>query len=369
MEILEFIKNNENWEEELSKDPYNISVKKEGDLVLLKYNQITSKKCDLTSSCRGVIIDTVNMEYVCRPFKRFFNYGEGYVPDIDWSSAVVREKVDGSLIKVYFYNGEWRVATNGTIDAFKASLSLPITIGDKTISTFGDLFIHVLMDEYYTTVETLLRDREESTHLFELCTPYNKVVVPHVFSMIYYLSSKKNDTGEETVDEVISYFVDNPRVFSLTSLEECISTASTMPFNEEGYVVSDKYLNRVKIKSPLYVHLHRLKSNGQIKDHDILKIIMENETAEYLNYFPEYRIRFEIIEKGLCVYKKKLSSILRESQVYLSNDRKKFSSFAKATSEPAFCFLLYDNKIASVEEYLNLLGERKIEMRLKYVEY
>ena len=28
-----------------------------------------------------------------------------------------QEKVDGSLIKVFYYDGEWRVATNGTIDA------------------------------------------------------------------------------------------------------------------------------------------------------------------------------------------------------------------------------------------------------------
>jgi len=30
-----------------------------------------------------------------------------YADTIDWSAARVQEKVDGSLIKVWYYNGEW----------------------------------------------------------------------------------------------------------------------------------------------------------------------------------------------------------------------------------------------------------------------
>lgn len=48
---------------------------------------------------------------VCRPFDKFFNSGE---PDhkrepMDWATARVYEKLDGSLIKAYFYKVTGRI--------------------------------------------------------------------------------------------------------------------------------------------------------------------------------------------------------------------------------------------------------------------
>jgi hypothetical protein len=55
---------------------------------------------------------------VCYPYNKFFNFGEPYaVTDIDWSSAVVYEKYDGSLATLYHYKGEWMVASSGVPDA------------------------------------------------------------------------------------------------------------------------------------------------------------------------------------------------------------------------------------------------------------
>ena len=54
-------------------------------------------------------------QYVCRPFDKFFNVGEVNAADIDWSTAQVREKVDGSLMKIWFDNGDWHLSTNGTL--------------------------------------------------------------------------------------------------------------------------------------------------------------------------------------------------------------------------------------------------------------
>ncbi len=51
-EILDLIKNQISWEKILLNDPYNIIIKKENDLVLLKYNQLKSKICHLTNQCR-----------------------------------------------------------------------------------------------------------------------------------------------------------------------------------------------------------------------------------------------------------------------------------------------------------------------------
>jgi hypothetical protein len=103
--------------------------------------------------CRGIILDANdNWNIVCYPYKKFFNYGEpnaginslnirtrrvyfnyvsyhfrfsmffilllffSLVAEIDWNSAVVTEKLDGSLVTLYWYQNGWQVSSTGTPD-------------------------------------------------------------------------------------------------------------------------------------------------------------------------------------------------------------------------------------------------------------
>ena len=56
---------------------------------------------------------------VCYPFSKLFNFGEKHTAKMDWETAVFTEKLDGSLIKLYFLesDNQWLIATNNTIDA------------------------------------------------------------------------------------------------------------------------------------------------------------------------------------------------------------------------------------------------------------
>ena len=65
----------------------------------------------------GIIIDCERCEVVCWPFRKFGNHNEGYADTIDWSTARVQEKVDGSIVKLWYdeANGKWQFSTNGCI--------------------------------------------------------------------------------------------------------------------------------------------------------------------------------------------------------------------------------------------------------------
>ncbi len=82
---------------------YNIKVKKykEEGLIVLNYDQVFSPKNILTDECRGLILD-LNYNLVSRAFDRFYNYGERNQDSLK-SKFQVYEKIDGSLIKIYFY--------------------------------------------------------------------------------------------------------------------------------------------------------------------------------------------------------------------------------------------------------------------------
>lgn len=299
MELLKFIKENKNWEELLAQKPYCLKIKKDDNYTILSYSQIDSDFYDpIVRECRGIILENKTLEPVCVPFFKFGNYGEGYVPDIDWDSARTQEKIDGSLIKVWFHDGEWRVSTNGTIDAYRCDLGQSdFAKLNCPYKYFGEVFDKA-KENARLNFEKLNKDY---TYMFELVSPYNKVVVEHKEISIYHIGTRNNRTLEE-LD--IDIGVHKPKQFALGTLEECLASASNLPYNEEGYVVVDKYWNRIKIKSPQYVAVHHIKNNGDVNIASVVQLIRTNEIGEFLTYFAEYT-------ESVNTLKSKISGILK----------------------------------------------------------
>ena len=106
--------------------------KKYDNLVLFKYDQVESPMSEpLVQDCRGIILD--NWEVVAMAFRKFFNFGESLAGKIDWSTASVLEKLDGSLCTLYAYDGSWQVSTTGQADAGGR-------VNKAGIITFADYF-------------------------------------------------------------------------------------------------------------------------------------------------------------------------------------------------------------------------------------
>lgn len=272
--LLNFICTHKDWRELLSSPPCNIEIKEDGDYILLKYNQLESDfSILLVQECRGCIIkkDEIQLDwteppkyhFVCRPFDKFFNYGEEYAANIDWTTALVTEKVDGSLIKVWwdrddFNKGHWHVSTNGMIDAFKCN------VADSDL-TFGDLFFRIFDfkdDEDFQYFFS--RFDKRCTYMFELTSPESKVVINYPDGL-YLLAVRYNDNGNytfwhfgEVLDLLINPKIHNVKVYKLKTLSECLDAVSKMTMDEEGVVVRDKNNNRIKIKSPEYLFRAKL---------------------------------------------------------------------------------------------------------------
>lgn len=333
MELLKFIKENYNWEDILIKKPYCLKIKKDDGYVILSYNQIDSDFYNpIVRECRGIILEEKTLIPVCVPFYKFGNYGEGYVPNIDWSSTRTQEKVDGSLIKAWYHNGKWRVSTNGTIDAYKCPLGLvDFAQLDCPYNTFGELF------DIAKQNATLDFDRldKNKTYMFELVSPYNKVVVNYENIEIYHIGTRDNNTYEEIE---IDIGVKKPKQYSLNSLEDCVKSASELSYNKEGYVVVDKYWNRVKIKSPAYVAVHHLKGNGEVNILSVIELLKTNEIIEFLNYFPEYTKNVESIKGKINSIIEQLENGLKEVNSKTYETQKEFALEVKDRPFSAFYF-------------------------------
>ena len=250
--ILEFIKNNpDTWEEKLNERL--IRTNHNGDLVCFKYATEADFSDPLVCEARGMIIDVVQLKVVCWPFDKFFNVQEQYAADIDWNSARVLEKIDGSMIKLFWYKDAWRFATSSTCDAKDAAIP-----GYNEL-TYADI---IARDENVNEIpfEELNKDY---TYIFELVSPLSQIVVRYEMTALFFLTARNNLTGEELDTELLQFR--RPRSFALKSMNECLDAALALnkgdEIEDEGFVVVDEKHNRVKIKSPAYVAMHRLSTN------------------------------------------------------------------------------------------------------------
>lgn len=305
--IGQFCAEHDDWEDTLTNIPYSLKVKRDGDYVIFNYDQIKSDfNREIVREARGIIFREGKWEKpVCHAFDKFGNYGESYVPEIDWDTAVVTEKIDGSLIKIWYDEG-WRISTNGTINAFKAELN------NVKFQTYGDLLMECLNVNLTGALFDFLRTLDKgSTHMFELVSPYNRVVIPYKETKLYFLGLRNEDgivkpfhQCSEMVTMMRAYGIDTPKVYHLGSLEQCIEATKELPWDEEGYVVDDMFGERVKIKSPAYVVAHHARNNGVITKAALIDIVLANEVEEFLTYAEEYRDEIEQIKEEISTFKK-----------------------------------------------------------------
>lgn len=327
---------------------------KYNNLVLFKYDMVDSPMGEpIVQECRGIILDEANdWAIVSRPFDKFFNLGEGHAKPIDWKTAKVFEKVDGSLATLYVYDGAWHMATSGSADAG----------GNVGLAgfTFEELFWRV----YHEVALAKVMDPEENHHIlppldcnicffFELTSLYNKIVVKHDKANLTLLGARDLTTQRElTVEEAHQFFPDFDRVkeFPLGSFEECIATFEHMsPLAQEGYVVCDANFNRVKVKHPGYVALHHMR-DGLSSKRALIEVVRSGEIDEVVVAFPEY-------ETLLMEAKGRLDTLVSELETSYDaikhiENQKSFALEAVKTRCPSALFAFRAKKVSSVRKFL-----------------
>ena len=377
-----FIEQHSDWEKLLSEKPYCLTMSREQwngmNLLMLKYSQVDSDFNEvIVRECRGLILNEDTNEIVSFPFTKFGNFGESYCPEIDWTTARCGEKIDGSLVKIVNVCDNLLISTNGTILASKAPVAEQI--GCK-YSTFDDIVADVL-DVVLEKSGWQKKLQEEGlgvlweegyTYMFELCSPWTRVVVPHKENKLYFLGKRNNETFEETYftdDPIMSKIFDTPRVFPLKSIDECLAATKEMPWDEEGYVVCDGKFNRVKVKSAAYLAVHRLKGNGVLSYARAIEIVRTNEIDEVVAYFPEFK---DALLECKDRFWKLVSDIENAWNEYLKIDtslptrKDKALWITKNFKMPGVAFGLLDKKIKSVKSFFMEVPTNKV---LKYLGY
>jgi len=304
---------------DLTDPPYNLVVSRSDKpelepLVGLKYNMIESPMFfDVCQECRGLILDSSDhWNVVSFPFRKFFNMFEPHAHDIDWETATLFEKIDGTCVVLYHYADQWNVQTLGRVDASGEVISANAFSPQWDGSTFHDLF----WDAWGQNDVELSKLDPNLNYMFELCTPHNKIVVDYGPDFQLTLIGVRNRTtlDEYDVSEFSDMFQTPMRIdaskldaSSQQAVQDLIDTCLD-PLGE-GFVVCDENFNRVKVKSESYLFAHRTRSQIVDRKYGLLEQLLLGNHDDIIGIYPEYESSFAELEFKL----KKLSFELRQA--------------------------------------------------------
>lgn len=195
---------------------------------------------------------------------------------------------DGTMIRLFYHNGEWKKSTNRCINADSASWG--------PVKSFGGLFDDAA--KYYNLDYSRLNT--EHCYVFVMQHPTNRIVEPvPSFPVLYHVDTmqsngsrinedigiqKNNQIHYQTIDEMVQFLLhpDTPWVF-------------------QGFLLINSRNERLKLENPKYTRVHTIKGNvitetgaWKLKDHvhsysfRLFQIIQAEQESEFLQYFDEF---------------------------------------------------------------------------------
>lgn len=357
-------------------EKFKLDCKNLGHKVMLKYNQINSSNMhEEVRESRGLVLDSDTWEVMSMPFKRFYTHDDYYAAKLDLTKTVFTEKRDGTLIQVY-----WDYITKSwAINTMFSECEDKFFGGEYTLK---EIFLNIAFDLGFSFNYL----DSETTYIFELTSPYKKVVVKYetpelrLIGARYLLGDLKEHNFEKLCYTAERIKIPIVETYKFSSIEECLKSFQGKSYNFEGYVAFDG-LNRIKIKNPAYVAIHLTKrSQDEFLDvsnpHIFLDIVKQNEIGEFSSSFPHAKELIEDLYEKYNDLLRKLHSVDEEIEKPFDDSaeaKKAFSASIMTTlakygikSELSSLFFMKNNgKILSIEEYLQKYDNKKLLKILK----
>ena len=189
---------------------------------------------EVTLMCRGLVTDDTG-DIVATPFQKFFNIEEGKFEPTE--KFEVYEKMDGSLGIVFWYRGQWVVATRGSFTSDQANKAREILRKYNTDIMFRHL-----------------------TFCFEIIYPENRIVLDYGNDEKLVLLGTFDKNGKEMDVEIWSQWGFDV-VKKYDGIKDFKELKSMVKDDQEGFVVRFSNGDRVKVKGVEYLRLHKIMTN------------------------------------------------------------------------------------------------------------
>lgn len=301
-------------------EPYYFKVRDDGNLYIMTYNESKSNMNDpLVRECRGIILEKETNHIVCYTFDKGYDTqhtaeqtSEQPAQSLPQSTTHYETSIDGTQIRVFYYNNKWHLATTRKIDAYKSRW--------YSKKSFGVLFEEAIKHMYpefdnYTKFYDKLD--KYCCYSFVLKHPENNIVViyqtpslVHVMtrSMITLLEMTYNIqyAKHNKLDDVMEY----PTILcqthdEFTQLMDHNRTQQTNDIKYEGVMIVEFMasipvpIKRTKVLYEDYKILKSLRGNSQSNFYRFLELRNTPQLQLYLTYYNQYEREFMKYEMDL----------------------------------------------------------------------
>jgi len=304
-------------------------------------------------------------ELISAGLPKFTNWGEK--PEVfpvptSLDDATVVEKLDGSLLIVSKYKGNYILRTRGTVDAHKLDNSYELEVFER------DILPNLNMNQ----------NTFPQSYLFEWLSPVNKIVLNYgdepLFRLIGVIEHCDYSLVKQSELDMVApvWNVKRPETYKFSTVSDLLENIEKWSGKEGVCVYSNRGIH--KVKSAWYLVLHRMKSELSSLE-KVMDVWFERGQPDY-NTFYNYistTFDFEIAEQArghisnICDAWKQVQQIeagmkrfLTEQVLTMPTRRLQAvvitQSYGK-TNRASFVFTLLDGKPLGDKEYKKLMWQ------------
>lgn len=366
-----------------TKAPYFLQVKQDADSFMMLFTEKSDLTLPETRDATGIIFEKGTNKLLHFSFPKCYEQFSTIFNRTDEEFKNAKEAKDsfpiellnetskvnlffvGSMIKLYYVNGEWKISSSKNLDGENSFWSCK--------KSFKELFIEAIENSYdikYTEFIEKLDVNFCYTYLIqykENCTP-----IKVNMSFAFLLNKVNTTTLEETIPDIDNFAIEK-------KVKDLFKNSNTAKINE-NYLVFDmdsdgKVKNRIKIISDSFTTKNKLFGNYQNIGLKYIECILRDIgnqnshlTDELKLNLPEYNSVFKKID---ILFVKACNCILKSyTNVYINNSRT-FDNIPK--SHIKVLKKLYElNKpqlyISDVRDYLiNLKNIKQVAYIIVYI--
>ena len=314
---------------------------------------------------RSVVVN-YDGEVISAGFPKFTNWGEN--PDhfpvpTSLRNCTIMEKLDGSLLIVSKYKGQYILRTRGTVDA-------------STMANGHELEL------FKSTILNKLHDNNDTWNysvLFEWLSPINKIVLSYgdesIWKLVGFVDHSDYSLATQDMLDLMAKKYDflRPEIYTFTDVNDLLQNVDQWKGKEGVCVYSKNDQTIHKVKSADYLIKHRFKSEATL----------ENTLDLYFSYgkpsYQEFESKltetfdyecFEMVRgyaSQICDASKEVNKIVDGFKSFIDNQlkvlstrkeqaQKVISSYSES-NRSSMIFSLLDGKTLTTDQHKKLFWQ------------
>lgn len=283
----------------IGKDDNHIKTQTMNGYTVHRYDKkvLTPDTVSTYGLCRSVITDADNNIVSFSPPKSmpFEDFVAKYP---DTSRIVATEFVEGTMINVFWSNGDWEIASRSNVGATNG---------------FTKSFREMFYDALSASRLDLYSLPTEFSYSFVLQHPENRIVVPIGKPQLYLIAVYSYQEGivkshdPSIFVEFNATLVNVPATYDLTSYEDFAEKTKTLDYTYLGVMLTNPATGeRTKIRNPNYEKVRHLKGNHPKLQYQYLCLRKSGKISQYLHYYPESKQEFAVFRDKVHDFTRKL---------------------------------------------------------------